>query len=105
MPPKTIKLEARAKQDYRMGSVLAFSGVEYSTAEWRPVPAGFEEQAKSHPLLDVRNVGSTQEETTTMARSKPVMKEEADSIVIQQPITEDKKFSKKPPPNKFGAME
>lgn len=48
------KLEARVKQEYRLGAVTAFSGYEYIQSEWRPVPAGYEEQAKAHDLLDVR---------------------------------------------------
>jgi len=45
---------ARVKQDYASGSVVAFSGHEYVRSEWRDVPAGFEEQAKKHPLLDTQ---------------------------------------------------
>jgi hypothetical protein len=45
---------ARVKQDYTAGSVMAFSGREYVRSEWREVPAGFEEQAKNHPLLEVQ---------------------------------------------------
>lgn len=45
---------ARVKQDYLAGSVTAFSGHEYVRSEWREVPAGFEEQAKNHPLLDTQ---------------------------------------------------
>jgi hypothetical protein len=45
---------ARVKQEYLAGPVMAFSGREYVRSEWREVPAGFEEQAKSHPLLDTQ---------------------------------------------------
>lgn len=45
---------ARVKQDYAAGPVIAFSGHEYVRSEWRAVPAGFEEQAKNHPLLDTQ---------------------------------------------------
>ncbi len=45
---------ARVKQDYAAGPVMAFSGREYVRNEWREVPAGFEEQAKKHPLLDTQ---------------------------------------------------
>ena len=45
---------ARVKQDYLAGPVTAFSGREYVRSEWREVPAGFEEQAKNHPLLDTQ---------------------------------------------------
>ena len=45
---------ARVKQDYLAGPVTAFSGREYVRSEWREVPAGFEEQAKTNPLLDTQ---------------------------------------------------
>jgi hypothetical protein len=45
---------ARVKQDYLAGAVTAFSGREYIRSEWREVPAGFEEQAKNHPLLETQ---------------------------------------------------
>lgn len=48
------KLLARAKDSFRAGPVIAFSGYEYVRYEWRPVPAGHEEEAKRHALLDLR---------------------------------------------------
>ena len=45
---------ARVKQDYKSGSVTAFSGCEYVRSEWREVPEGFEEQARKHELLDTQ---------------------------------------------------
>lgn len=45
---------ARVKQDYAAGPVIAFSGREYVRSEWREVPAGFEEQAKTNPLLETQ---------------------------------------------------
>jgi hypothetical protein len=45
---------ARVRQDYAAGAVMAFSGREYVRSEWREVPAGFEEQAKNHELLEVQ---------------------------------------------------
>ena len=45
---------ARVKQDYTAGPVRAFSGREYVRTEWREVPAGFEEEARTHPLLDTQ---------------------------------------------------
>ncbi len=46
--------EAKVKDDYRAGPVLAFSGHEYIRNEWRPVPLGSEKEAQAHALLDVR---------------------------------------------------
>jgi hypothetical protein len=45
---------ARVKQDYLAGPVIAFSGREYVRSEWREVPAGFEDQAQNHPLLETQ---------------------------------------------------
>lgn len=54
-------LEARVKESYKLGSVMAFSGVEFSPREWRPVPKGFESAAIVHPLLDVREAETEKE--------------------------------------------
>jgi hypothetical protein len=45
---------ARVRQDYAAGAVMAFSGREYVRSEWREVPAGFEEQARNHELLEIQ---------------------------------------------------
>lgn len=58
------KLEAKVKDTYNMGSITAFSGHEYVRAEWRPVPAGFEPAALSHPLLDVREAAGAEIQVT-----------------------------------------
>lgn len=50
------KLEARVKQDYFLAHISAFSGLEFVKSEWRPVPAGLEDQARNHELLEVREV-------------------------------------------------
>jgi hypothetical protein len=55
------KLEAKAKDSYKMGPVIAFSGHEFVHTEWRAVPAGFEAAAIAHPLLDVRDAESQEE--------------------------------------------
>jgi len=44
---------AQVKPDSRMKIVIAFTGHEYVTYEWRPVPEGAQEEARKHPLLDV----------------------------------------------------
>ncbi len=51
-------MEARVKQDYNAGPVTAFSGHEFIKSEWREVPAGFEEAARKHPLLDTRDASN-----------------------------------------------
>ena len=55
------KLEARVKQDYKAGPIMAFSGHEYVRYEWRPVPTGCENQAIESIFLDVREVGAAVE--------------------------------------------
>jgi len=48
-------IQARVKKDYRFGSALqAFSRLEFTKTEWRDVPAQFEEQARAHEFLEVR---------------------------------------------------
>lgn len=47
-------MEARVRSDSKLDNVFAFSGREFSKTEWRPVPAGLEEEAKANPFLEVR---------------------------------------------------
>jgi len=56
--PVQSTLEAKVKDAYHMGPVIAFSGHEYVQSEWRPVPIGFEPAALAHPFLDVRDAES-----------------------------------------------
>ena len=46
-------MNARVKKDYRWNNVLAFCGVEYTKGEYRPVPKGYEDEAKKHPFLEI----------------------------------------------------
>lgn len=46
--------EAIVNEKTRYSTVNAFSGFEYVRYEFRPVPKGYEEQAKKHPYLTVR---------------------------------------------------
>lgn len=56
-------LQAKVKDNYMLGNVTAFSGLEYVKGEWREVPPGYEDQVLVHPYLDVRNA-ETEEEIT-----------------------------------------
>jgi len=52
-------MQAKAKDNYRFGTVTAFGGQEYPKGEWRPVPAIYEAEARAqaalpHAILDVR---------------------------------------------------
>lgn len=47
-------MEARVISDFRFKTVMALVGHEYTKAEWRPVPAGLEQEAENHPFLEVR---------------------------------------------------
>ena len=44
-------MQAKSNAPY---PVMAFTGREFVTYEWRPVPSGHEEAARNHPMLDVR---------------------------------------------------
>lgn len=46
-------MKVRVKPSYRWSVITAFSGREFVKSEWRPVPAGYEEAAKNHELLEV----------------------------------------------------
>jgi Transcription termination factor len=72
MRPKEL-YEARVKQDYLMGPVMAFSGHEYVKYEWRPVPLGSEKEAQAHALLDIRLIGEGEPEVVEV-EEKPLAK-------------------------------
>lgn len=49
-------IQAKVKDTYRFGpSLQAFSRLEFIKGEWRDVPAEFEEQARAHEHLEIRD--------------------------------------------------
>ena len=48
-------MQAKVKDSYFLPMLTAFSGLEFTNKEWRDVPAEFEEEAKSHPFLDLQD--------------------------------------------------
>ncbi len=46
-------MDARVSGSSRWMTVTAFGGHEYIRDEWRVVPAGCEEEAMSHPFLEI----------------------------------------------------
>jgi hypothetical protein len=70
-----IEMQAKIKQTSRYGMASLFSGVEFVKREWRTVPAGFEEQARENPLLEIRE-GKAEKEIVAKQiaeKVKPVM--------------------------------
>lgn len=47
-------MEAKVKDNARFKKYCLFDSNEFLKSEWRPVPAGFEEQARAEKLLDIR---------------------------------------------------
>jgi len=47
-------MEAKVKDNARFKKYCLFDSNEFFKGEWRPVPAGFEEQARAEKLLDIR---------------------------------------------------
>lgn len=78
-------MKAKVKDNYRWHNISALSGAEFVKGEWREVPAGFEEEAKRHPALEIQAekvaVKATVQETVIEA---PVQ-ETATVETIQQP--------------------
>ena len=90
------KLEAKVKDGYNMGSVVAFSGHEYTLNEWRAVPAGFEPAAIVHPLLDVRDAETQKEIKVTAKDHLAEMVEPPVSVETpKEPVEEEKKPASK----------
>jgi len=80
-------LEAKVKDTYQMGPVVAFSGHEFIRNEWRDVPAGFGPAALVHPLLDVREKESQEEIHVTSQDYLADTLGTADETVASEPRT------------------
>ena len=50
-------MKARLVSSYKDDSIRSLSGREYVKFEWREVPAGFEDSARRHDLLEVWEAG------------------------------------------------
>jgi len=61
---------ARVKKDYRWKLVTAFSGVEFTKDEYRPVPTGFESAAQAHEALEVAVEQTPNPETVDAPRKR-----------------------------------
>lgn len=66
------KLEARVRQNFWMGSIRAFSGMEFTKTEWRVIPEGLETAAMQNDMLEVREVSTQgQIKATPVKDAKP----------------------------------
>lgn len=63
MPQGVSNVLAKAKASF---TVRAFSGLEFVPTEWRPVPAGLEDEARRNPFLEL------QEDAPVFAESEPI---------------------------------
>jgi len=90
---------------------MAFSGHEYIRSEWRDVPAGFEDQAKNHPLLDTQpslKEIRTHGPTAPGLAQPPVEKEAAVTVETAEPPTETESaevLAEEPPAEESQAEE
>ena len=90
------KLEAKVKDSYNMGPIVAFSGHEYIRNEWRPVPVGFEPAAIVHPMLDVRDAKTEKEIRVTAKDHLAEIIEPPVSVETPEaPVEEEKKPASK----------
>lgn len=62
-------MKVRLIASYKDDSVRTLSGREYVKTEWREVPAGFENSARNHELLEIWEAGQT--EPTVKSEVKP----------------------------------
>ena len=69
-------MQARVKKSSRYGVANLFSGREFVKFEWRKVPPEFEEQARTHELLEIREGKAEKEVVEKQVKEsiKPVMK-------------------------------
>lgn len=62
MARKPKAYEAKVKDSYRIPSVTALGGWEFTKHDWRLVPEGQADAAEAHPHLDVREVSDEGDE-------------------------------------------
>lgn len=84
-------MQARVKADHRWKSLSAFSGHEYIKSEWRPVPAGYEAEAMTHPDLELDGeldgiVEVKPPVETAFVNVKPTAEAKLEEMVASQPI-------------------
>lgn len=47
-------MKARVKEDNKLKHVRAFAGYLYNQQEWLAVPVGCEDEARRHPMMDIK---------------------------------------------------
>lgn len=77
-------MQARIKKSSRYGTANLFSGIEFVKFEFRKVPNGFEDQARVHELLEIRE-GKAEKEVV----EKQV--KEAERLVMKARLVADYK--------------
>lgn len=80
-------MNARVKQSSRYGTMTAFTGFEFVKYEWRPVPAGCEDEARKHLYLDV-DEGKNEVEAVVVENATPSLEEMQGIAGIVEPEPE-----------------
>lgn len=86
---KPVKpLEAKVKPQYFMNSIIAFSGKVFNKTNWNPVPAGQEENARTHEWLEVReyNFKTSEKEREAGNRGEVI----AEPVEVKEKEVKDK---------------
>jgi len=66
-------MEAKVKDNARFKKYNLFDSNEFFKGEWRPVPAGFEQQAREEKLLDIREDVSELPKAVIVEKLPPVI--------------------------------
>lgn len=82
-------MKAKVKDDYRWKTFIAFGGHEFVKGEWRPVPAGYEERAKSNPYLEVQEEGLPPAENSVKVHDEPPANAQTNAPAqVESPVNE-----------------
>lgn len=65
-------MEAKLKSSYKFPRAVLFSGHEFVKLEWRPVPAGFEDQARKDDRIEFRESKAEKKAAVKAAEVAPV---------------------------------
>ena len=88
-------MEAKVKDNARFKKYNLFDSNEFFKDEWRPVPAGFEEQARAEKLLDIREDVSELPKAVIVEKLPPVILPAEDYEYVADKFEDEEKPRKR----------
>ena len=78
-------MKAKVRNNSKVLTVTAFGGKDYSTREWKDVPADSEEEARRHPNLEIiESKPESKPSVEPEMPTKPLLSLSADEVEVEQ---------------------